>query len=204
MKLTIKSLLATLFTFFCLMLVVALYYGLSSVGKTDHQAVGLVNSEFSKTVTVWEIIRDQKTLAGYEREMMLSASPELKRDLKDNYVQAFREIRAKISDLAQAEDSSGKTMLEKVKLALGEYQALINREYLWSSEKALKGTTVLSQQEALDSQATQDASRKLEEMLGDFAKQKNKDLAAAREKSSMLTGFLKMAVVVFISALFLF
>jgi len=204
MKLTIKSLLATLFSFFCLMLVVALYYGRNLVDKTDQQAVGVINAEFSKTEAVWKIIRDQKTIAGLEREMMLTTTPEIKRDIKDNYVQAFSDIHAKISDLYQEEDSTGKASLEKVKQSLDEYQSLITREYLWSSEKALKGSAALSQQEILDSQATQDASRKLGEMLGDFAKQKTKNHASASEKSSMLTGSLKTDVTVFIIILFLF
>ncbi len=204
MKLTIKLLLFSLFSFFLIMLGVSLYLGLRSLETINKRANGIIDHEFTKSIMVGDILRDQKIIAGFEREMMLTSSPERKRDLKETYILAYNDADLKLAELLRMEDTEGKAILEKVKQCFSEYKSLINKEYLWSYEKAQKGNTVLNQKEEEESQLTQDASKKLEDLLSQLEEHKNTDVSIAGNQANESISFQKSLIIIFIVILFLF
>ena len=204
MKLTIKLLLFSLFTFFLIMLGVSLFIGLRSLETINKQANGLIDHEFAKSLMVGDILRDQKIIAGFEREMILTSSPERKRDLKETYILAYNDADLKLAELLRMEDPEGKAILEKVKQSFSEYKNLINKEYLWSMEKEQKGNVVLNQKIEEESQLTQDASKKFEDLLLQLEEHINSEVNIAGNQTNESISYQKTLVVFFIVILFLF
>ncbi len=203
MKLTIKSLLSILFSVFIFMLAIAIWYALTLLGSIDKKANRIFDSEFVKTKACWELINNQKTIAGLEREMMLTGSIERKRDLKEGYIRIFNETFSRLIELSQSEDATGREMIEKVKLNFYEYQGLINKEYLGSIEQTAAGKVASGQIEELQ-QKTQDCSKKLEDLLIRFAREKNDLIEIEQNQANESVSSLKSAVIIFIIILFIF
>jgi len=203
MKLTIKSLLATLFTCFVLMLIFALYEGITAVGIINNQSNNILDKEVNKNILAWDILGDQKTISGQVQEMMLTTSAEGKRDMKERLIISFRETGAKISDLKRVEDPAGKEQLDRVKKALDEYQNLVYSEYKRSSDDMLKGTKG-SRVEEEQSQVTLNASVKVEDLLKEFVLLKNTNVDNARKQANQTVSTLKLYIIIFIVCLFLF
>ncbi|MCX6303608.1 MAG: response regulator [Bacteroidetes bacterium] len=204
MKLTIKSLLSGLFLSFTIMLIVALSLGLRSLQTVENQANGIIDNEFAKSSLAWEVIKDQKAIIAYEREMMLSTSPEKRRDLKENCIRAFAETDSRMVALMKNEDSAGSAILKEIKVSFYEYQKLINEEYLWSFDNARNVNTGITPAFQEKNQSTQDASHKLGSLLMQFVELKNRNIDVARSRSNESVSSFKTAIISFFVILFLF
>ncbi len=202
MKITIKSLLATLFTCFVLMLIFAFYKGITAVETINDQSKNILDKEV-KNIKARDILDDQKTISGQVQEMMLTPSAEGKRDMKERLMISFRDAGAKISDLKREEDPAGKEQLEGVKKAFDEYQNLVYAAYTRSYDGMLKGTAS-SRVEEEQSQLTRNASVKVEDMLKEFVSLKNTNVDKAWKQSIQTVSSIKLFIIIFIVCLFLF
>ncbi|MEI7663365.1 MAG: response regulator, partial [Bacteroidota bacterium] len=204
MKLTIKSLLAILFSSFILILIFACYEGITAIGTINNQSTNILEREVNKNILAWDILNDQKTISGKVQEMILTPSAEGKRDLKEQLIISFREANAKISDLKRVEDPSGKELLDRVKKAIDDYQSLVYKEYARTYENILKGTAANNRVEEEVSLVTRDVSGKVEDLLKEFVLQKNTNVDIARKQASQAISTLKLFIILFIVVLFLF
>ncbi len=204
MKLTIKSLLATLFTVFVCMLVVALYYGMTSLGSIENQTKGIVETEFTKSDEARNILETYNSIAGYEKEMLLSLSPERKRDLKELYMQGFRKAEAGLDELFVMEDADGKKSVSELKQGFNDYQELLNKEYQWFVENGLKNNSSPGQKETTGNQVTRESSKKLEILLEQLVDKKSSRINSAYSHAAESASIFKWAVIIFLVTLLLF
>ncbi|MFZ4522954.1 MAG: response regulator [Bacteroidales bacterium] len=200
MKLTIKSLLAGLFLTFTIMLIVALALALNSLGKVDHQANGIIDNEYAKSTMAWDIIRAQKTLVTIEREMILTSSPERRRDLKEEFLLTFKENDSKLTELMRMEDASGKQLLSDIRQSFFEFQKLLNEEYIRVTLPSAKNDIASTPQ----NQSTLDISLKLEDLLTQFLELKTANIEQARSLSNGNISSFSIGIISFFVILFLF
>ncbi len=206
MKLTIKSLLSTLFASYMILLALTLSFALKSLETINKKTTGIGGIEFTKSSLASDIIKNKKIIEGYEREMLICTSPERKRDLKEYSFNAFNDAGSKINSLMQYEDNEGQNKLEEVKTCFSEYQQLIDREYLLTSDKVVKSESgVLSKAEA-EGLLTQNISNKLDEKLGQIVALNKSNFETARSQagdsiSSFNTWIISFFVIMFVFGL---
>ena len=201
MKITIKSLLATLFASYIVLLICAFIFARNSVGEIGTFASRVFDHEGNNS-KIWEIIRDYHVIEGNEREMILTPSPERKRDVKGFCIQAFDRTFNKLNSLESTADSSELSMIEELRISFADYQKMINNEFEWSLDKAIKGGAGFSQEEEKERKLTQHSSEKTESLLLKFAKWNQAKIDLTKKNSFGSVSSVELYIIYFFLLMF--
>ena len=128
MKLTIKSLLFTLFSIFILMLAFALYEAMLSMKTIETKSKNLQKEE-AKSKDVLKFKNDFFKMTGLTHEMILNPSIEEKRDRKESVYTLIEQMKIKISEFKKEENDEGEKLLDQLQQELQDFQQQVSKDY---------------------------------------------------------------------------
>ncbi|MEI6901450.1 MAG: hypothetical protein WCL00_16355, partial [Bacteroidota bacterium] len=204
MKLTIKSLLFSLFSVFILMLIIGLYLSLSSMNKIETQSKLLLEKEM-KSKEILKIKNDFLKISGLANEMILYPNIEEKRDKKESVYNSIGQMNVNISELKKREIEEGEKILEQLQQELDEFQKQVNKDYqlLVNKQTMLErgGSSLLTDEQTGE---LSDQVKKVENGIDQYQGFIKKSYENSIAESNKVFNDLRALILTFLGILFLF
>lgn len=201
-----RNLLNGLISFFFVSVIIGIFLAVSFINDQKRSNQKLLEVDVAQAQSARELLGSLEVLQGLVREIGLTPSADVKKDLKNKCDRLINDLNAATGLLQRTDDTEGNSLLKDVRKALDNYSAGLNTVF-GEHLSAMPGNPGKANRE-LSGPAPGDRiflqSRQLEESVSQYLEYKRKSILATSSGLDSAMSSMRLLIIVFGVFMFLF